>query len=57
MNAATYQRRLASGERLSRIVRNRDVSPEAPMDGFTAFLESLSPEARRRQPPGLNVHE
>ena len=31
---------------LFRIVRKRDVSPEAPMDGFTAFLNS---------PPGKRV--
>ena len=36
------------GGGLVRSVRNRDVSPAAPMDGFTAFLTSPPPAAKLR---------
>jgi len=45
MNAAAYPRVLR-GEGCSRSVRNRDVSPAASMDGFTAFRERPSPPER-----------
>ena len=52
MNATSASARASGGRSLSRSVRNRDVSPAASMDGFTAFRERLLPSgARARDEP------
>jgi hypothetical protein len=54
MNAAACPRSLDEGG-ASRIVQNMDVLPEAPTDGFTAFLKA-PPPSRLRHPEASTVH-
>src|SRR6185503_4365708 len=60
MNAKASPRGLRGGEDRSRSVRDRDVSPAASMDGFTAFRDDPPhPGARARDAvdPFMNAAE